>query len=185
MQMGFPSVLLLTLLLIIGLVFFLRAASKDRTTVVDVSSPLPPLDVLNGVSSWLKNRGWQTDGGDLDRQVLRFQGNVEASGALAILLSIYGGVGSACLGLVLRQLYPWLSGWPFLLVLVGGPAAGVIYRRRAARIESLELRLINSSETERSILRIRAHRDELIAMESELGNSLQLASDGSLLSSPI
>ena len=119
MQMGFSSVLLLTILLAIGLVFFLRAASKDRTTVVDVSSPLPPLDVLNGVSSWLKNRGWQADGGAADRQVLRFQGNVEASGALAIFLSIYGGVGSACLGLVLRQLYPWLGGWPFLLFLVG------------------------------------------------------------------
>jgi len=36
------STLLLTLLLAIGLVFFLRAASKDRTTVVDVRSSRPP-----------------------------------------------------------------------------------------------------------------------------------------------
>ncbi len=72
-----------------------------------------------------------------------------------------------------------------MLVLVGGPAAGFVYRRRAARIESLELRLVSSNDTERSILRIRAHRDELIAMELELAHSLQLASDGSLLSSPI
>ena len=34
MPSGFQSVLLLTILLAIGLVFFLRAASKDRTTVV-------------------------------------------------------------------------------------------------------------------------------------------------------
>ena len=86
MQMGFSSVLLLTILLAIGLVFFLRAASKDRTTVVDVASPLPPLEVLNGVSIWLKERGWETDGGDADRQVLRFQGNVASSGTLAVLL---------------------------------------------------------------------------------------------------
>ena len=52
------STLLLTLLLAIGLVFFLRAASKDRTTVVDVASPRPPLEVLEGVSSWLEQRGW-------------------------------------------------------------------------------------------------------------------------------
>ena len=185
MQMGFSSVLLLTILLAIGLVFFLRAASKDRTTVVDVASPLPPLEVLNGVSIWLKERGWETDGGDADRQVLRFQGNVASSGTLAVLLSIFGGLGAACLGLVIRQLYPLLDWWPLLLVLIGGPAAGLIYRQRAARIESLEIRLINSSETELSILRIRAHRDELIAMELELAKSLQLSSDGSLLSSPI
>jgi hypothetical protein len=34
-------------------------------------------------------------------------------------------------------------------------------------------------------LRLRAHRDELIAIELELAESLQLASDGSLLTSPI
>ncbi len=185
MQMGFSSVLLLTILLAIGLVFFLRAASKDRTTVVDVCSPLPPLEVLNGVSVWLEGRGWKSDGGDADRQVLRFQGNVASSGLLAVLLSMFGGLGSACLALVIRQLYPSLDWWPFLLVLLGGPAAGFIYRRRAARIESFELRLISSADTEQSTLRIRAHRDELIAMELELAKSLQLASDGSLLSSPI
>ena len=40
------STLLLTLLLGIGLVFFLRAASKDRTTVVELRSSRPPLEVL-------------------------------------------------------------------------------------------------------------------------------------------
>jgi len=68
---------------------------------------------------------------------------------------------------------------------LGGPAAGFVYRRRAARMELLELRLMSSAEDEESILRIRAHRDELIAMELELAKSLCLGSDGSLLSSPI
>ena len=67
-----------------------------------------------------------------------------------------------------------------------GPLAGLIYRRRAARSESLELRLLpNPESASGSNLRLRAHRDELIAIEQELGPSLQLASDGSLLSSPI
>ena len=185
MQMGFSSVLLLTVLLAIGLVFFLRAASKDRTTVVDISSPLPPLEVLKGVTIWLESRGWHSNGGDAERQLLRFQGNVASSGALAVLLSIFGGLGAACLALVLRQLYPSLEWWPLLLVFFGGPIAGLIYSRRAARIEELEVRLMSTAETQPSRLRIRAHRDELIAMELELANSLQLASDGSLLSSPI
>ncbi|WP_320666837.1 cofactor assembly of complex C subunit B [Prochlorococcus sp. MIT 1307] len=183
--MGFSSVLLLTLLLAIGLVFFLRAASKDRTTVVDVRSTLPPLKVLNGLSVWLEERGWKRDGGDADRQLLRFQGSVASSRTLAVLLSIFGSLGSACLGLVITQLYPVLGWWPLLLALIGGPAAGFVYQRRAARMECLELRLISSAEEEGSLLRIRAHRDELIAIELELAKSLQLATDGSLLSSPI
>ena len=185
MQINFSSVLLLTLLLAIGLVFFLRAASKDRTTVVDVHSSLPALDVLTGISSWLEARGWRGNGGDAERQVLRFQGNVASSRGLAILLSIYGAFGSACLGLVLRQLYPSLGWWPLLLAIVGGPVAGMIYLKRAARIELLELRLMSTDASDKCTLRIRAHRDELIAMELELAQSLELASDGSLLSSPI
>ena len=71
MPAGFQSTLLLTVLLAIGLVFFLRAASKDRTTVVDVHSPRPALEVLSGLSDWLEQRGWSRDGGDADRQGLR------------------------------------------------------------------------------------------------------------------
>ena len=185
MSIGFSSVLLLTVVLAIGLVFFLRAASKDRTTVVDVYSPLPPIEVLNGLSQWLKERGWQSDGGDADRQVLRFQGSVASSVTLAILLTIFGGLGSACLGLVIGEIFPVVGWWPLLLALFGGPATGLIYSNRAARMESLELRLISSAEEKGSVLRIRAHRDELIAMELELAKRLNLNSDGSLLSSPI
>jgi len=178
------STLLLTLLLAIGLVFFLRAASKDRTTVVDVHSPLPPIEVLEGLAGWLTARGWQTTAGDPDRQLLRFHGEVRSSASLAVLLSLLGSVGAACLGLVLRQLLPQLGWWPLLLALLG-PAAGLLYSRRAARPESLELRLISDDDTSGSTLRLRAHRDELIAIERELGPRLQLASDGALLSSPI
>jgi hypothetical protein len=180
------STLLLTLLMAIGLVFFLRAASKDRTTVVEVHSPRPPLEVLNGLNDWLSARGWLSEGGDAQRQLLRFRGQVQASLPLAVLLSLLGSVGAACLGLVLCQLLPQLGWWPLLLTLIG-PAAGLIYRSRAARPEILELRLMNEAgrESGGSTLRLRAHRDELIAMELELGPSLQLASDGALLSSPI
>jgi hypothetical protein len=179
------STLLLTLLLAIGLGFFLRAASKDRTTVVDVHSPRPALEVLDGLTAWLTARGWCTDGGDPSRQVLRFRGQVASSPTLAVLLSLLGGLGAACLGLVLRQLWPLLGWWPVLLALLG-PAAGLIYRRRSQRAETLELRLIETTAAMGgSSLRLRAHRDELIALELELGPSLGLASNGELLSSPI
>ncbi len=184
--MSFPlsSTLLLTVLLAIGLVFFLRAASKDRTTVVEVQSPRPAIEVLDGLTGWLEKRGWQGDGGDAERQVLRFRGNVTSSRPLGVLLSVFGTLGAGCLGLVVRQLYPSF-GWWSLMLAAFGPFAGVIYHRRAARIEFVELRLLSSEKGSRSTFRVRAHRDELIAMELELSKTLELASDGALLSSPI
>ena len=126
------SILLLTVLMAIGLVFFLRAASKDRTTVVEVHSPRAPLEVLDGLSTWLVARGWRPESGDPERQLLRFRGQVSSSAALALLLSLLGAVGATCLGLVLRQLWPVLGWGPLLLGLLG-PGAGLLYRRRAER----------------------------------------------------
>ena len=85
---------------------------------------------------------------------------------------------------MLRQLTPELHWWPLLLIGLG-PLAGFIYSRRAARHEGLELRLLDSVNETGTLLRLRAHRDELIAIELELADSLKLTSDGSLLTSPI
>ncbi|MFM9104069.1 MAG: cofactor assembly of complex C subunit B, partial [Cyanobium sp.] len=161
------STLLLTLLLAVGLVFFLRAASKDRTTVVEVHSPRPALEVLEGLTGWLHRRGWQREGGDPERQTLLFRGQVGSSTTLALLLSLLGSVGAACLGLVVRQVLPSLGWWPLLLARLG-PGAALIDRRRAERAETFELRLLEAPESSGSTLRLRAHRDELIAIETEL-----------------
>jgi len=184
MPTALGSTLLLTVLLAVGLVFFLRAASKDRTTVVEVRSSRPPLEVLPAMADWLQQRGWIAEESQPERRLLRFRGQVQASAALALLLSLLGAVGAGSLGLVIRQLLPQLGWWPLLLVGLG-PLAGVIYRRRAARAETVELRLISHDLATGSALRLRAHRDELIALEQEMGPQLGLFSDGNLLSSPI
>ena len=185
MQSAFSSTLFLTILLAIGLVFFLRAASKDRTTVVDIQSTLPAIEVLNGISSWLEKRGWKKNGGNVEEKLLLFNGSVASSPFLAIFLSCLGGLGAASLGLVLIQLYPSLSWWPLLLASIGAPLAGMIYRVKSKREEFLELKLISAEISNISVLRIRAHRDELIAIQLELSDSLKLSSENSLLSSPI
>ena len=184
MTQALGSTLPLTLLLVIGLVFFLRAASKDRTTVVEIRSSKPPLEVLPALAEWLQGRGWVAEETNPERRLLTFSGQVEASGALAVLLSVLGGVGAGCLGLVLSQLLPALAWWPLLLTLLG-PLAGVVYRRRAARAETVELRLISHDEATGSALQMRAHRDELIALEQEMGPQLGLFGVGDLLHSPI
>ena len=122
----FASTLVLTLLLGIGLLFFLRAASKDRTTVVDVQSPRPPLEVLEGLVSWLQTRGWQPTEKDPERQVLRFSGEVRASLPLSILLSLLGALGAGSLALVVHQLLPAAGFWVFALPVLG-PLAGWLY----------------------------------------------------------
>ncbi len=184
MQSSYYSTFILTLLLAIGLGFFLRAASKDRTTVIEISSPLPPVDVLEGISLWLEGRGWRKEGGDMKLKTITFVGNVSSSYGLAIFLSILCGLGGACLGLVICQFYTFLNWWPLMLSLIG-PFAGLFYRSRASRLESFEIRLISSDNDSKTEIRVRAHRDELIALDSEISKKFKLVSDASLTSSPI
>ena len=94
-----------------------------------------------------------------------------------------GGFGSCALGLVIIQIYPTLGWWPILLGLLGGPLSGIIYFKKSAREEKFELRLISNDDSEEmTLIRLRAHRDELISLENELSDRLELKSDGSLLS---
>ena len=72
MSYSLNSTLLLTILLAIGLFFFLRASSKDRTTIVEISSSQQPIEVLNGLCEWLNLRGWKQTGGDFEQRILIF-----------------------------------------------------------------------------------------------------------------
>ena len=186
MTYSLNSTLLLTILLAIGLFFFLRASSKDRTTVIEINSSQKPLEVLNVMYEWLHLRGWKQTGGDFDQRILVFKGQVVSSKLLAIFLSLLGGFGSCALGLVIIQIYPSLGWWPIFLGLIGGPLSGIIYFKKSAREEKFELRLIDNDDNEETTsMRLRAHRDELISLENELSNRLKLKSDGSLFKTPI
>ena len=185
MSYSLNSTLLLTILLAIGLFFFLRASSKDRTTVVEISSEKEPIQVLNALCEWLALRGWKQIGGDFEQKILIFNGQVISSNFLAIYLGILGFFGSCSLGLVIIQIYPVLSWWPILLGLIGGPLSGIVYFKKSAREETFELRLIDKDLNKTTNMRLRAHRDELISLENELGESLKLKSDGSLFKTPI
>ena len=186
MTYSLNSTLLLTILLGIGLFFFLRASSKDRTTIIEFTSLQKPVEVLNAIYEWLNLRGWKQTGGDFDQRILIFKGQVVSSRLLAIFLSLLGGFGSCALGLVIIQIYPTLGWWPILLGLIGGPLSGMIYFKKSAREEKFELKLIsNDNNEEMTSMRLRAHRDELISLENELSDRLDLKSDGSLFKTPI
>ena len=105
---------------------------------------------------------------------------------LAVVLSLLGGFGSCALGLVIIQIYPTLGWWPILLGLIGGPLSGMIYFKKSAREEKFELKLLSNEDSEEiTLIRLRAHRDELISLENELSDRLELKSDGSLFKTPI
>ena len=184
MSYSLNSTLLLTILLYIGLFFFLKASSKDRTTIVEISSSKEPVKVLNDLYEWLNLRGWKQIGGNFEQRILIFKGQVVSSKLLAIFLGLLGGFGSCALGLVIVQIYPALGWWPILLGFIGGPLSGMVYFRKSAREEKFELRLLNKDDAP-TFMRLRAHRDELISLENELGEKLQLKSDGSLFKTPI
>ena len=61
----------------------------------------------------------------------------------------------------------------------------MVYFQKSAREEKFELRLINKDDDVMTFMRLRAHRDELISLENELGDRLELKSDGSLFKTPI
>ena len=185
MTYSLNSTLLLTVLLAIGLFFFLRASSKDRTTVVEITSSKKPIEVLNVMYEWLDLRGWQQLGGDFDQRILIFKGQVISSKLLAIFLSLLGGLGSCALGLVIIQIFPTLGWWPILLGFIGGPLSGIIYFKKSSREEKFELRLTSRDDEEITSMKLRAHRDELISLENELSERLELKSDGSLFKTPI
>ena len=177
MTYSLNSTLLLTILLAIGLFFFLRASSKDRTTTVEITSSQKPVEVLKVMYEWLDLRGWNQTGGDFDQRILIFKGQVVSSKFLAIFLGLLGGFGSCALGLVIIQIYPTLGWWPILLGLIGGPLSGMIYFNKSAREEKFELRLISNEDNEEmTLIRLRAHRDELISLENELRDRLKLKS---------
>jgi len=184
MNYSLKSTFLLTILLSIGLFFFLRASSKDRTTTIDISTETDQIETLNIICSWLKLRGWNQVGGNSEKKTLTFTGQVTSSNSLAIFLSVLGGLGSCSLGLVIRQIYPNLSWWPILLGLIGGPISGIIYSKKSKREETFEFRLLDEFDKSTK-LRLRAHRDELISLEKELQDKLKLQSDGSLFKTPI
>ena len=184
MNYSLKSTFLLTILLSIGLFFFLRASSKDRTTTIEISTETDPIETLNIICSWLKLRGWNQVGGNSEKKTLTFTGQVTSSNSLAIFLSVLGGLGSCSLGLVIRQIYPNLSWWPILLGLIGGPISGIIYSKKSKREETFEFRLLDEFDKSTK-LRLRAHRDELISLEKELQDKLQMKSDGSLFKTPI
>ncbi len=169
------STFLLTLLLLVGLFFFIRASIKDRIEQVQFLSSSSQESDLEQLQQYFAQRAYRVAAVDAAQQTVRWEGIVRPSWFLAIFLSGLAAAGGLCLALVLGMLFP--DGTPLVWGLVAiGPLAGLFYWRGAGRSESVLLRVkpwLGASGTgeptlEQSVLVITGHRDELAALQRSL-----------------
>lgn len=160
--------------MMIGLVFFIRASVKDRTKQIQLL-PAESADVLiKKLQDYFEARAYQLTSVDPQTKQVTFKGYVQPSLFLALLLSFLALVGLSCLTLVLFLLFPDLNRLCWLLLLIA-PFAGVFYWQKAGRWESIMLQVITTSDREAfsegnhpNLVRITAHRDELIQLQENL-----------------
>jgi hypothetical protein len=169
-----PSTLLLTLLLSVGLFFFIRAATKDRTTTAKLVSEQDEATLMPKVQEYFRLRSYQVASVDRDQNQVVFEGFVQPSLFLAVFLTLLASVGMLCLSLVLSLLLPQFGNW-FLALVILSPLSGVLYWRKAGRIEQVLFKIEDSDQQTANLpskITVVAHRDEL----AELQKTLQLKS---------
>ena len=164
------STFLLTLLLLVGLFFFVRASVKDRTQTAKFVSDLPEESLAGQLQQYFSQRSYKLTDIDAEQNQVAFEGIVRPSLFLAIFLTALSAIGTLCLSLVLSILFPDYSAVTFLLVVLS-PLAGIFYWRGAKRPEKVLLR-VESEQSDnqlgKSIMTIVAHRDELLELQRVL-----------------
>lgn len=162
------STFLLTVLLMVGLFFFIRASIKDRTQEVRLLSEQPEDSLMLQLRQYFEQRSYRVAAIDATRNQVTFEGVVRPSVFLAVFLSLLASVGALCSVLVLSMVLPDWSSFLWGLLVIS-PLAGIFYWKGAERIEQVSLTLETTRDAQ-SVITVKAHRDEL----AELQRSLEL-----------
>lgn len=164
------STFLLTLLLVVGLFFFIRASVKDRTEQEKLISQEPEESLLARLQQYFDERAYRVAAVDAATNQVTFQGFVRPSWFLAIFLTLLAACGILCLSLVLSFLYPTFTNF-FLGLVILAPIAGVFYWKKAGRSEqvSLTVESLPTAKTgQQTLLTVTGHRDELAQLKQSL-----------------
>lgn len=165
------STFLLTILLSVGLFFFIKASVKDRTEAVQLISIQPEESLLVQVQQYFTDRSYRVASVDADQNQVTFEGFVRPSWFLAIFLSLLGAIGILCMVLVLSMLFPQV-GLLFLALELLSPLAGIFYWQNAGRAEKVSLKFERvggeETQTSHSLITVTAHRDELAILQKTL-----------------
>lgn len=160
------STFFLTLLLGVGLFFFIKAATKDRTQIAEFSTVQSSEALHQTLLDYFQNRAYtlllETES-SVDDGWVRLTGLVRPSLFLAIFLSCLAAVALMCFALVLTTLFSGYGAIFFALVLLS-PLTAIVYWKQAKREEQIAFR-IDDADDSRS-LSVRAHRDEIIQLKA-------------------
>lgn len=170
MNVTLASTLMLTLLLAVGLFFFIRASAKDRTEQLTLVSQQETTSLLEQLQQYFTDRAYQVTALDSAHNQVTYEGFVKPSIFLAVFLSVLAAIGILCLALVWSLLFPGLDKF-FLGLVFFSPLAGVFYWKKAARREQVLLKFPTTIERDQespSKITVVAHRDELIELQKAL-----------------
>ncbi|NMG18234.1 cofactor assembly of complex C subunit B [Brasilonema bromeliae] len=165
-----PSTLLLTFLLSVGLFFFIRASTKDRTQTTQLVCEQDEATLMPQLREYFQTRSYRVAAVDPKQNQVTFEGIVRPSWFLAVFLTLLAAVGLLCLSLVLSLLFPNLSTVFLGLVLVS-PLSGVFYWKKAGKHElvSLKVEAAESDQHSPTQITLTAHRDEITELRRTLG----------------
>jgi hypothetical protein len=170
------STFLLTLLLGVGLFFFIRASVKDRTEEMTFRVVNSEEATLKQVQDYFEQRAYRLAKVDPENNRVTYEGFVRPSWFLASFLTLLAAIGLLCLSLVWWTVLPKGGVW-FLCVLLLSPLAGWFYWKNAARPERVAVAIASApsdrhgeSESAASELEIVliGHRDELATFRQTL-----------------
>jgi hypothetical protein len=156
------STFVLTLLLMVGLFFFIKGSTKDRLEQIELTTIDPVEALLEKLQAHLQARAYNLIKVEPEQRKLTFQGHVRPSWFMAIFLSLLATVGLSCMGLVLAQLN-FGNNLNVLFLSLLSPLAGLFYWRGSDRMENVVI----SVDTSQSI-KIVGHRDELNLLEKTI-----------------
>lgn len=160
------STLILTALLLIGLLFFIKASVKERPqTLHFVSTQLPETTLLE-LQAYFNQRAYREIAAPSEQTgLVLMEGIVRPSWFLAIFLSILAAIGLLCFSLILSFLYPDIGTFALLPILLA-PLAGSFYWKKAKRAEQISLSV--SPQGTGSVITVQGHRDELQTLRQNL-----------------
>jgi pilus assembly protein TadC len=164
-----PSTLLLTLLLSVGLFFFIRASTKDRTETAQLVSEQDEAALMRQLKEYFRSRSYRVAAVDQAQNQVTFEGFVRPSLFLAVFLTLLAATGLVCLSLVLSLLFPGPIQL-FLAIALLSPLSGLFYWKKAGRLEkvSLKVEATQSEQHSPSKITVIAHRDELMELQRAL-----------------
>ncbi len=164
------STFFLTLLLGIGLFFFVKASVKARIQQQQLVANQGAEQLLKQIRQYFQSRAYRIVTTNPDENQIVFEGMVRPSIFLAVFLTLLTAIGTLCLALVLSMVAPQQQQL-FLGLILLSPLAGIFYWQRAGRSEQVLLKLegmIPSEKQPQSVISIQAHRDELASLKQAL-----------------